>query len=591
MRYQQPWGISDPNAGYINGDPSLGRKGSIPPAAAFEQPQREIIGVIEKSGYVPVDADLLQLAKGVRSQRMNYARDTGQPNALVVAYDPPLTQADYREGLTLHVRVRYLNTGGCSINAGGGQNVRIRKMNGADVGAGELTNGCVVTLIHDGSAFQLANFGGAGGDTNITATNVPYVVDTSVQAGIIEANFSPALTQGLLPGDIIAVQVAFTNPGPTSLYINDVPPYSTTPYLLQPNGGDLMLQGDVVAGDVVQFFFDGVALRFTPNPEIKAAVTYTIGPAGQQFPDVNTAMNALKRKIVGANGRVMLLLAGASPPIEFAGPIDVAHPSGDRITISGTMIGAPPDATNFQAINSTPEQIQIDRLANLDMLKTRFGTIINVQNRGNNGAAGVDFGVRNSGSGRITFANLLIVGTQPALGANNEFWQIGVLVPPGLGALCYNVSVSGCHAGFQALGALVQTNCFATGNTFTGWSVTGSVSSNLGGAFGNNVYGYVANFGSISVADDQALANGTFGFASDSSSGIIAYWATAFRNGHAISFGCDLYANNASSIVMAYEPGGAPQYLTSNFPAPGTGGLASTISFAIIPRPPPATLP
>ena len=41
MKYNQPYGITDPEAPYINGDPSIGRQGSIIPAAAVEFPQRE----------------------------------------------------------------------------------------------------------------------------------------------------------------------------------------------------------------------------------------------------------------------------------------------------------------------------------------------------------------------------------------------------------------------------------------------------------------------------------------------------------------------------------------------------------------------
>ena len=63
MRYQPPYGVSDRTRPYINGDPSHGRQGSIPPAAAFEQPQRELVGLIAKSGFTPSDTNLLQLAR------------------------------------------------------------------------------------------------------------------------------------------------------------------------------------------------------------------------------------------------------------------------------------------------------------------------------------------------------------------------------------------------------------------------------------------------------------------------------------------------------------------------------------------------
>ena len=47
MLYNQPFGITDPNAPYINGNPNTGTMGSIPPALSIEHPQREIVKVIQ----------------------------------------------------------------------------------------------------------------------------------------------------------------------------------------------------------------------------------------------------------------------------------------------------------------------------------------------------------------------------------------------------------------------------------------------------------------------------------------------------------------------------------------------------------------
>ena len=35
MKYNPPYGITDPDGPYINGDPSIGRAGSIPPAESM----------------------------------------------------------------------------------------------------------------------------------------------------------------------------------------------------------------------------------------------------------------------------------------------------------------------------------------------------------------------------------------------------------------------------------------------------------------------------------------------------------------------------------------------------------------------------
>lgn len=76
MKYQPPFdpalldpvdGIhnADDDAPYINGDPRIGQEGSIPPAAAFEHPMREIMYVIEEAGLTPDHEDLEQLRAAV----------------------------------------------------------------------------------------------------------------------------------------------------------------------------------------------------------------------------------------------------------------------------------------------------------------------------------------------------------------------------------------------------------------------------------------------------------------------------------------------------------------------------------------------
>src|SRR5262245_28986026 len=193
MKYVQPYGIADPDAPYINGDPSIGRQGSIPPAAAFEHPMREIMGVINKNLLAASSSDLLQMVKANRSQRVNYAEDTGTVNTLSVAFDPPM--ASYTVGLPIRVRVKSANTGACTIDAGAGR-VNIRRPNGSSLVLGDLSAGGIVDLVYDGTLFQMINFLGAGGGGGGTGTgtgtggggdvinnyynvNIPYTNDVS----------------------------------------------------------------------------------------------------------------------------------------------------------------------------------------------------------------------------------------------------------------------------------------------------------------------------------------------------------------------------------------------------------------------------
>lgn len=66
MKYNAPFGAANPDAPYINGNPSIGVAGSIPPAESIEYPQREIVKAITDAGMVPANDDLGQLSKAIR---------------------------------------------------------------------------------------------------------------------------------------------------------------------------------------------------------------------------------------------------------------------------------------------------------------------------------------------------------------------------------------------------------------------------------------------------------------------------------------------------------------------------------------------
>jgi hypothetical protein len=65
MKYTQPFGVTDPNASYINGNPATGTAGSIPPGAAIEAPQREIVNCIVQAGLAPDPANTTQLWQAI----------------------------------------------------------------------------------------------------------------------------------------------------------------------------------------------------------------------------------------------------------------------------------------------------------------------------------------------------------------------------------------------------------------------------------------------------------------------------------------------------------------------------------------------
>jgi hypothetical protein len=547
MRYVQPYGVSDPDAPYVNGDPTIGREGSIPPAAAIEHPMREVVAVIAKSGIRPNEEHLEQLAEGVRSQFLNFAEDTGTPDNLRVAYDPPITE--YTRGLVLRVRVRHNNTGPCNINAGG-DTVAVRKMNGADLSEGELSNGALITLVFDGTIFQLSNFGGAGGgEEQVFMVNIPYTVDTSPTPGRIIAVFNPPIEEDLVPGNVIAVRVAHTNPGATYIEINNLDPIQ-----LMPNGGGIMLQGDIIADDVVQFFYDGEFLRFHAFPEITAPATYTVGTTGQNFPSIEAAMQALRRKIIGARGHVTLLMA----PGAYDGGIEISHPNADRLVIRGTMIAAHPTWGEFAANGSSSQQRAQDAFYNINMLRGRYGTEIRLRQEASN----FNTGIRNVGPGKPVFQDLLFVGTQTPMPSTWLFWEQGIHVPTGCSCWCYDCTVWGAQVGWAVNGSVDCYRCFAANNTFLG--VTGNIINwGLGGVIGNQD-GIFINYGGLYTQQTKVLVNGGQGIWCSNGGSAQNAWTDSLGNG---TFDVLAFASSSINMVLpaSFNNVDPPTFVVGNY--------------------------
>lgn len=161
MKYNQPYGVSDPEAAYINGNPSTGTMGSIPPAASIEHPQREIVNLIKntKNGdgsafAAPSPGDLLQLARCIQSGLLIYARDSGVANVVRLNISPAINQ--YWEGLTVLARILYANTGPAmlDINTRGAKNIVHR--DGSTLVGGELIPGGMHCFVYNGVEFELA---------------------------------------------------------------------------------------------------------------------------------------------------------------------------------------------------------------------------------------------------------------------------------------------------------------------------------------------------------------------------------------------------------------------------------------------------
>jgi hypothetical protein len=281
MKYQPPYGIADPDASYINGNPASGIEGSIPPAAAIEQPMREIVNVITASQFTPSDGDLAQLLRSIRRQFLNFCIDTGTLNSLVVTLNPPLEQ--YWQGMPLHVLIGITNTAACVINVNGLGNRAIKRPDGSDLHAGDMTAGMIANLLDTGTVYQLQNaMSGVAGTSNTYTVQIPYIADTGT-VNTIKAIYSPALT-AIVEGQYVAVKVAFTNTGAMTFQPNALP---TLPVYRQ--DGQPLMANDIRLNETILLENHGtyyqvqtyVQSQFPAAPKLRGIIASQTGYGAQ----------------------------------------------------------------------------------------------------------------------------------------------------------------------------------------------------------------------------------------------------------------------------------------------------------------------
>jgi len=305
MKYEQPYGITDTDASYINGNPLTGQKGSIPPAAAIENPQREIVAVIDSSDFTPTDNDLMQLLRSVRRQRLNFAIDTGAQNSLVVTLDPPLE--DYHQGFPLRVLAAYDNTGATQINVNGLGLRNIKRSDGSALQSGDIKAGMIANLVDTGTVYQLQNpLVGTASSSNIYQTDIPYIADTSVTPNTITAVYSPAITS-ISEGTFISVKVANKNTGGVTINVN-----ALTGLPIYRDDGTALQAGDILQAETILLEHHGTYYQIIglcrsqvllpPAPKLRGFHANATGGVPQAIPAsvatavlfVNTNDNAMQ---------------------------------------------------------------------------------------------------------------------------------------------------------------------------------------------------------------------------------------------------------------------------------------------------------
>jgi hypothetical protein len=159
MKYNAPYGVSDPNAGYVNGNLSTGTMGSIPPAASIEFPQREIVAAIAAAGLTPDNADMAQLLKALKLIDQNNvfksSLNSGTANQwsaavpAMVAMPPAVhTSLWFKPGVASVI-------GGTVFSVNGSAFAQVRHPDLAQITQGDVLASAWLLLMFDGTYWQV----------------------------------------------------------------------------------------------------------------------------------------------------------------------------------------------------------------------------------------------------------------------------------------------------------------------------------------------------------------------------------------------------------------------------------------------------
>ena len=179
MKYYAPYGSSDPNAPYVNGDPLNGVAGSIPDCRGFEEVQREVVAAIAAAGLTPGD-DATQLAQVLRSGIMTFTSDLSTaPNTLVLVPAFAYTKQPL-PGTIFRFKATFAPSGDTVAQINGLAGIPVRNPDGSKLTAGAYPAGAMVTMEYDGTYLQLKSGGGSGGGGIIVTTNQVLTVPSAL---------------------------------------------------------------------------------------------------------------------------------------------------------------------------------------------------------------------------------------------------------------------------------------------------------------------------------------------------------------------------------------------------------------------------
>ena len=188
-QYFAPFGSTDPNASYVNGDPANGVQGSIPDCRGFESTQREIVNAIAGAGLTPSGSDLTQLVQALRSGVLTYTQDKSIAANAVILQPAFSYLTTPPAGSVFRFKATFAPTGDTVATISALAPIGVRMSGGGKVVPGAWSAGDMVTFDYDGQYLYFGGGGGSGGllQTSNVVLNVPSALYPTIQAAVIAA--------------------------------------------------------------------------------------------------------------------------------------------------------------------------------------------------------------------------------------------------------------------------------------------------------------------------------------------------------------------------------------------------------------------
>ena len=220
------------------------------------------------------DTNVIELTEGA----YNYAASTAGTDAYAIT----LTYfAAYTTGATVKFKADVANTGACTLNVNSLGAKALKLENGSDPTDGVIKAGAIVTVVYDGTNFQIVTTGLAVVQANLIThqaetRHIPYAVATGT-ANTYAVTISPA-PGSYVEGLAVAVKINTDNTGASTINVNGLGAKT----IKKPNGGDVAA-GNLKAGSIyslrysVNFILQGEGGEHGTATPAEVMTGYTIG--------------------------------------------------------------------------------------------------------------------------------------------------------------------------------------------------------------------------------------------------------------------------------------------------------------------------